>query len=79
MNSTRQVLLTIAAAAILLASFTTGAGAANIVWITENTDAANPPSPDDVGWTDLLTANGHAVVRRDVRDLDVNPDRKSVG
>ncbi|MFP6898992.1 MAG: hypothetical protein VCA38_20565 [Roseibacillus sp.] len=73
MNSTRQVLLTIAAAAIPLASFTTGAGAANIVWITENTDAANPPSPDDVGWTDLLTANGHAVVRRDVRDLDVNP------
>ncbi len=73
MKPTRQVLLTIAAAAIPLLFFPTGAGAANIVWITENTDAANPPSPDDVGWTDLLTANGHTVVRRDVRDLDVNP------
>ena len=49
MKPTRQVLLTIAAAAIPLVFFPTGAGAANIVWITENTDAANPPSPDDVG------------------------------
>lgn len=46
---------------------------ATIVWVTENTDAATPPSPDDSGWTDLLEINGFNVVRRDIRDLDVNP------
>ena len=29
---------------------------ADIIWITENTDAGNPPSPDDIGWTDLLSS-----------------------
>lgn len=44
---------------------------ADIIWVTENTDASNPPSPDDVGWTDLLTANGYTVQRRaDMKTLD---------
>lgn len=51
---------------------TVGAGA-TIIWITENSDGSLPPSPDDSGWTDLLTINGFNVERRDIRDLDVNP------
>jgi hypothetical protein len=46
---------------------------ADIIWITENTDAGNPPSPDDIEWTDLLSAAGHAVTRRnDIQNLDTN-------
>ena len=48
----------------------TGASAANIIWVTESTDASNPPSPDDSGFTDLLTAQGHTVDRRNVTNLD---------
>ena len=47
-------------------------GNSRIVWITENNDFSEEPSPDDVGWTNLLSINGFDVVRNDVRDLDVN-------
>lgn len=43
-----------------------------IFWITEGTDGATEPSPDDSGWTDLLTLNGFDVERRDIRDLDAD-------
>lgn len=43
-----------------------------VIWITENTDAADAPSPDDSGWTELLRLYGFVVERRDVRDLDTN-------
>jgi len=48
----------------------TAADAAVIIWVTENTDGSNPPSPDDVGWTDLLSAQGHTVSRRNMTSLD---------
>lgn len=50
----------------------TGNGA-KVIWVTENTDGATEPSPDDSGWTDLLTLNGFQVERLDIRDLDGNP------
>jgi hypothetical protein len=51
-----------------------GAGnGATVIWITENTDGATEPSPDDSGWTDLLKLKGLDVERRDIRDLDANP------
>ena len=48
------------------------ASGVDIIWVTENTDAANEPSPDDIGWTNLLEANGHTVSRRDIRNLDTD-------
>jgi hypothetical protein len=36
---------------VLLSLLALPAGGSTIVWITENTDAVNPPSPDDSGWT----------------------------
>ena len=63
------------------------AGGATIVWITEDTDAVNPPSPDDSGWTDLLSAQGHTVIRKvlknflspstDLDELNAHGDDKS--
>jgi len=47
-------------------------GGAKIVWVSEGTDAASPPSPDDSGWTDLLELRGYQVTRSDIRDLEVN-------
>ncbi|MFP6905272.1 MAG: hypothetical protein VCG02_08645, partial [Verrucomicrobiota bacterium] len=49
---------------VLLSLLALPAGGATIVWITEDTNAANPPSPDDSGWTDLLSAQGHTVTRK---------------
>ncbi|MEM7390703.1 MAG: LamG-like jellyroll fold domain-containing protein, partial [Verrucomicrobiota bacterium] len=46
--------------------------AADVVWVTLNDDGSEPPSPDDLGWTDLLTAAGHSVDRRTINDLDTN-------
>ena len=43
-----------------------------IIWVTENTDASDAPSPDDLGWTKLLELYSYDVQRRDIRDLDVN-------
>ena len=48
----------------LLLAFGWAAHAEMIVWVTDNTDAGNPPSPDDIGWANLLTAQGHTVDRR---------------
>ncbi|MGI9243280.1 MAG: hypothetical protein ACR2RV_20955 [Verrucomicrobiales bacterium] len=45
---------------------------ATIIWVSENTDAASPPSPDDMGWNDLLAIQGYTVIRSDIRDLDLN-------
>ncbi len=47
--------------------------AADIIWITENTDQSNPPSPDDSGWTNLLTSVGHNVSGLTVTNLDSDP------
>jgi hypothetical protein len=49
---------------VLLSLLALPAGGSTIVWITEDTDAVNPPSPDDSGWTDLLSAQGHTVIRK---------------
>jgi len=40
------------------------ANAAVIIWVTDDTDASNPPSPDDIGFKNVLEANGHTVDRR---------------
>ncbi len=56
------------AAAMLLAP--SHASAISIIWVTENSDGAAAPSPDDSGWTDFLVANGHVVTRVDNRVLD---------
>lgn len=45
--------------AVLL--ITSLAGAKDIVWITENLDFDLDTVPDDQGWVDLLTDNGHTV------------------
>jgi hypothetical protein len=60
--------------AVVLAACVTlpEASGVDIIWVTENTDAANEPSPDDIGWTNLLEANGHTVSRRDIRNLDTD-------
>ncbi len=47
-------------------------GGARIIWVSEATDAASPPSPDDAGWVDLLQINGYEVIRSDIRDPDIN-------
>ncbi|MED5417444.1 MAG: hypothetical protein VYA27_02020, partial [Verrucomicrobiota bacterium] len=59
---------------LLLLTATPSLPAADIIWITENTDQNNPPSPDDSGWTDLLTSAGHTVNRLTVTSLDSDPD-----
>jgi len=59
---------------LLLLIATTPLPAADIIWITENTDQNNPPSPDDSGWTDLLNSAGHTVSRLTVTSLDSDPD-----
>lgn len=69
MNSHRLLLTAVVAcAAFCLTAIP--AEAINIIWVTENTDGSNAPSPDDVGFTDFLSAQGHTVVRRDNRVLD---------
>ena len=37
---------------------------AAIIWVTDNTDASSAPSPDDIGFRNMLVANGHTVDRR---------------
>lgn len=59
---------------LLLLTASPSLPAADIIWITENTDQNNPPSPDDSGWTDLLTSAGHTVNRLTVTSLDSDPD-----
>ncbi|MEM7391780.1 MAG: hypothetical protein AAF492_05465, partial [Verrucomicrobiota bacterium] len=54
----------------LLAAAVTSTPAAHIIWVTGNSDGPVLPSPDDVGWTDLLTAAGHTVERRVIWFLD---------
>ncbi|MEM7393608.1 MAG: hypothetical protein AAF492_14780, partial [Verrucomicrobiota bacterium] len=56
----------------MLLSLVLQAPAAQIIWVSANTDDAGGASPDDAGWTDLLTAAGHTVDRRVIHDLDVN-------
>jgi len=64
----RHLLMTCAVIALLAISAATNA--ATILWNTENTDGAAAPSPDDIGWTDLLTAEGHDVTRANMSVLD---------
>lgn len=40
------------------------AQATTVIWVTDDSDGSNPPSPDDIGWADLLTAQGYTVDRR---------------
>ncbi|MEM7396178.1 MAG: hypothetical protein AAF492_27910, partial [Verrucomicrobiota bacterium] len=47
---------------------------ADIVWVTANSDTPTPPSPDDSGWTGMLTSHGHNVDRRTVNDIHTNLD-----
>ena len=68
MRSSKALWVCVTVAALL--ALGAAAEATTIVWVTENTDASNPPSPDDVGFTDLLTAEGYDVVRRNMTVLD---------
>lgn len=68
----RTVQTSIAAVVLSLGLGAKPTQAADIIWVTGNTDAASEPSPDDSGWTDLLAAAGHNVERWDIRTLDTD-------
>ncbi|MEM7392656.1 MAG: hypothetical protein AAF492_09945, partial [Verrucomicrobiota bacterium] len=65
--------LSILAGLLFFVGLLAPAPAAHIIWVTRNFDTADTPaSPNDSGWTDLLTAHGHTVDRRVITALDTD-------
>ena len=68
----KRLFLVSLATSLLTGLFSQPADGANIIWVTANSDSVTPPSPDDSGWTDLLTSNGHSVTRITIDNLDTD-------